>query len=79
MCILCLGHAASDDLKIAVGAGYKKPVLEVLKAYEQTHQGQKIDAMYGNMAQIFAHAKQMEITLVIADKNFWKNKKSLVL
>ena len=30
MCILCLGHAASDDLKIAVGAGYKKPVLEVL-------------------------------------------------
>lgn len=77
ICILCLGHAASDDLKIAVGAGYKKPVLEVLKAYEQTHQGQKIEAMYGNMAQIFAHAKQMEITLVIADKKFLEKQKEL--
>ncbi|MDD4507304.1 MAG: hypothetical protein PHE60_13155 [Sulfurospirillaceae bacterium] len=56
VCVFFLDHAVADDLKIAVGAGYKKPVLEVLKAYEQTHQGQKIDAMYGNMAQIFAHA-----------------------
>lgn len=58
----------ADSLKIAVGAGYKKPIQEVLKAYEATHP--KVDAMYGNMAQIFAHAKQEEVALVIGDKKF---------
>lgn len=65
----------ADSLKIAVGAGYKKPVLEVLNAYEATHP--KIDAMYGNMAQIFAHAKQEEISLVIGDKKFLEAQKEL--
>ena len=75
-CVMLLGHAFADDLKIAVGAGYKKPVMEVLKAYEQSGHG-KIDAMYGNMAQVFAHAKQMEVALIIADKNFLEKQKKL--
>lgn len=58
----------ADGLKIAVGAGYKKPIQEVLKAYEATHP--KVDAMYGNMSQIFAYAKQEEVALVIGDKKF---------
>lgn len=76
MCITLLSHAFADDLKIAVGAGYKKPVAEVLKAYEESGYG-KIDAMYGNMAQIFAHAKQMEIVMVIADKKFLEKQNEL--
>lgn len=76
LCLALLSHLCAEDLKIAVGAGYKKPVQEVLKAYEQqTHE--KIDAMYGNMAQIFAHAKQMEIALVIADKKFLEKQSEL--
>lgn len=76
ICVALLGDAASDDLKIAVGAGYKKPVMEVLKAYEQSGH-EKIDAMYGNMAQVFAHAKQMEVSLIIADKKFLEKQKEL--
>lgn len=76
LCVALLSHVCADDFKIAVGAGYKKPVVEVLKAYEASGYG-KIDAMYGNMAQIFAHAKQMEISLVIADKKFLEKQKEL--
>lgn len=75
MSMLFLSHLFADDLKIAVGAGYKKPVQEVLKAYAQTHGN--VDALYGNMAQIFAHAKQTEIALVIADKKFLEKQKEL--
>jgi molybdate transport system substrate-binding protein len=65
----------ADSLKIAVGAGYKKPIQEVLKAYESTHP--KVDAMYGNMAQIFAHAKQEEVSVVIGDKKFLEAQKEV--
>ena len=76
ICVAFLTPVLADDLKIAVGAGYKKPVVEVLKAYEESGHG-RIDAMYGNMAQIFAHAKQMEIALVIADKKFLEKQSEL--
>ncbi|WP_041960120.1 molybdate ABC transporter substrate-binding protein [Sulfurospirillum arsenophilum] len=76
ICVAFLTHVLADDLKIAVGAGYKKPVVEVLKAYEESGHG-RIDVMYGNMAQIFAHAKQMEIALVIADKKFLEKQSEL--
>lgn len=65
----------AQSLKIAVGAGYKKPVTEVVKAYEATHAS--VDAMYGNMAQIFAHAKQEDVALVIGDKKFLEKQKEL--
>lgn len=65
----------ADGLKIAVGAGYKKPIQEVLKAYELTHP--KVDAMYGNMSQIFAHAKQEEVALVVGDKKFLEAQKEI--
>jgi len=65
----------ADSLKIAVGAGYKKPVLEVLKAYEETHP--KVDVMTGNMAQVFAHAKQEEVAIVIGDKKFLEAQKEV--
>lgn len=66
--LLLSGYAYADTLKIAAGAGYKKPVQDVLRLYEAQHE--KIDAIYGNMAQIFAQAKQTPIALIIADKAF---------
>ena len=63
-------------LRLLWELGIKKPVVEVLKAYEESGYG-KIDAMYGNMAQIFAHAKQMEIVVVIADKKFLEKQNEL--
>lgn len=65
----------ADSLKIAVAGGYKKPIQEVIKAYEETHP--KVDAMMGNMAQIFAHAKQEEVALVIGDKKFLEAQKEI--
>lgn len=65
----------ADALKIAAGAGYKKPVQEVLKLYEAKYP--KVEAIYGNMAQIFAQAKQMDIAVVIADKKFLEKQKEL--
>ena len=75
VCVALLSQVFADDLKIAVGAGYKKPVQEVLKAYKESHAN--VEAVYGNMAQIFAQAKQMEIALVIADKKFLEKQKEL--
>lgn len=76
VCLCCVGTLLNaQNLKIAVGAGYKKPVSEVLKAYEAQHA--PVDAMYGNMAQIFAHAKQGDVALVIGDKKFLDKQKEL--
>ncbi|MDD2384746.1 MAG: molybdate ABC transporter substrate-binding protein [Sulfurospirillaceae bacterium] len=75
--VLFIGSILSaESLKIAAGAGYKKPLIDVLKVYEQTHP--KIDAMFGNMAQIFAHAKQGEVSLLIGDKKFLEKQKEVV-
>lgn len=76
--MLFISHSflGADTLKIAVGAGYKKPVQELINAYEQSHD--KVDAMYGNMAQIFAHAKQEDIALVIGDKKFLDKQKEVI-
>jgi len=65
----------AQNLKIAVAAGYKKPVSEVLKAYEAQYG--LVDAMYGNMTQIFAHAKHEDVALVIGDKKFLNKQKEL--
>ena len=67
---------SADDLKIASGAGYKKPVTQIVKAYEEKT-GNKIDAMFGNMAQIFAHAKQENVVLIFSDKKFLERQKDL--
>lgn len=75
VCFIFISIGLADTLKIAVGAGYKKPVQEVIKLYEAKHE--TVDAVYGNMAQIFAHAKQAEIALVIADKKFLKKQQAL--
>ena len=75
--VLFLGATLSaESLKIAAGAGYKKPLMDVLKVYELTHP--KIDAMFGNMAQVFAQAKQGEVSLLIGDKKFLEKQKEVV-
>jgi len=75
-CLIFISSSFADSLKIAAGAGYKKPVQEVLKLYEVDHEA--IDAIYGNMAQVFAHARESEVALVIADKKFLQKQKELM-
>ncbi|MDD3344318.1 MAG: molybdate ABC transporter substrate-binding protein [Sulfurospirillaceae bacterium] len=75
--IFFLGSTLSaESLKIAAGAGYKKPLMDVLKVYEQTHP--KVEAMFGNMGQVFAQAKQGEVALLIGDKKFLEKQTGVV-
>lgn len=65
----------AEDLKIAGGAGYKKPLMDVIKEYEKS--GKKVDAFFGNMQQVSTHVTQTNIALIIGDKSFLSNKSQL--
>ncbi|XPV68526.1 MAG: molybdate ABC transporter substrate-binding protein [Halarcobacter sp.] len=65
----------ANDLKVAAGAGYKKVVLKVIKAYEKN--GKNVDGFFGNMRQVTSQAKQTDIGLIIGDKNFLLKKSNL--
>jgi len=65
----------ADGLKIAVAAGYKKPMLTIMKEYKKT--GKSVDAFFGNMKQISTQAKQTDAALIIGDKNFLYQKSKL--
>lgn len=73
---IALGVVANGaNLKVAAGAGYKKPLMDVIKEYEKS--GEKIDAFFGNMKQITTQAKQTDIALIVGDKNFLSKKSKL--
>lgn len=73
---LALGLSVSAaDLKVAAGAGYKKPLMDVIKEYEKN--GTKVDAFFGNMKQVSTQAKQTDIALIVGDKNFLSTKSEL--
>lgn len=65
----------AQNFKIAAGAGYKKPLMEVINNYQKN--GNKTDAFFGNMKQVSAQAKQTNMALIIGDKNFLENKSGL--
>ena len=61
---------AADGVLIAAGAGYRKPVLELLQTFSQST-GIKAEASFGNMKQVEIQARQNpEINLLIGDKAF---------
>lgn len=66
--LFCAQSLFASSLKIAAGAGYKKPLMEVIKEYEKN--GNKVDAFFGNMKQVSTQAKQTDISLIVGDENF---------
>ncbi len=66
----------AGEMKIAVAAGYKKPLSEVLRAFEE-EKGIKVDALYGNMKQSVEHARNTDVALIIGDKGFLEKKSKL--
>ncbi len=64
-------HAwAADTLLVAAGAGYRKPVLELLEGFSAAH-GIRAEASFGNMKQVEIQARQNpEIALLIGDQAF---------
>jgi molybdate transport system substrate-binding protein len=69
--LLCLpAWSAEDSLLVAAGAGYRKPVTELLQAFER-HTGIRVDPFFGNMGQALAQAGQNDhMALVFGDKAF---------
>ncbi len=72
---ICLSTLNADLLKIAAGAGYKKPLMDVIKEYENGTK--KIEPFFGNMKQVSAQAKQTNMALIVGDKNFLSKKSKL--
>jgi molybdate transport system substrate-binding protein len=67
---------SANDLKIAAGAGYKKPLMEIIKEYEKG--GDKIEAIFGHLKQVTTQATQTDIALIIGDKKFLEKKSALI-
>jgi molybdate transport system substrate-binding protein len=67
--------ASASDLKVAAGAGYKKPLMDVIKEYQKS--GATIEPFFGNMRQVTTQAKQTDIAIIVGDKNFLSKKSKL--
>lgn len=65
----------ASDLKIGADAGYKKPLMEIIKEYEK--EGGKVEAIFGHLKQITTQATQTDIALILGDKKFLSNTKEL--
>ncbi len=69
---LCQSSAFAESLTLAAGAGYKRPLTEIVEAYEATG-GAKIDEIYGNMGQIMTQAKAgAPIAFIVGEEAFLK-------
>lgn len=73
---LLVSTLQADEFKIAVGSGYKKAFLKVIKLYKKNYNSD-MQVVFGNMAQISNQAKQTDISFVVGDKNYFVNKSGL--
>jgi len=65
--------ALAEPLTLAAGAGYKRPLSEIIQTYE-TSGGAKIDQIYGNMSQVIMQAKATgSIAFVVGEAAFLKS------
>lgn len=72
---LLLSHslALAETLTLAAGAGYKRPVTEIIKAYESSG-GSKIDQIFGNMGQVVMQTKGSgSVAFVVGEQAFLKS------
>jgi molybdate transport system substrate-binding protein len=61
---------AADTLLVAAGAGYRRPVTQLLEEYTKTT-GIRAEASFGNMKQVETQARQNpDIALLIGDRAF---------
>lgn len=64
------GLLQAETLTVAAGAGYKRPLMEIAALYEK-QTGNHIDAVFGNMQQIFSQAETSgKVSVVFGEKSF---------
>ncbi|HRO83016.1 MAG TPA: molybdate ABC transporter substrate-binding protein [Alicycliphilus denitrificans] len=68
--LLAANAWAADTLLVAAGAGYRKPVMELLEDFSKSS-GIRTEASFGNMKQVEIQARQNpDIALLIGDRAF---------
>lgn len=68
--ILPLSGFAAGPLTVAAGAGYRKPVLDLIERF-QADSCIKVDGVFGNLKQVETQARQNEsIVLIVGDRSF---------
>jgi molybdate transport system substrate-binding protein len=71
--VLCQSLAWAETLTLAAGAGYKRPLTEIIQAYESAG-GSKIDQIYGNMGQVMMQAKGSgSVAYIVGEEAFLKS------
>ncbi|MDD3080402.1 MAG: molybdate ABC transporter substrate-binding protein [Paludibacter sp.] len=74
----CAVQLSAQKLVIASGAGYKKPVTEIINAFKG-ETGMQVDAIFGNLQMVATQAKESgEVACVIGDKKFLEKLKSSI-
>jgi molybdate transport system substrate-binding protein len=69
--------AFAETLTLAAGAGYKRPLSEIIQAYESSG-GSKIDQIYGNMGQVLMQARGSgSVALIVGEEAFLKTSSGL--
>lgn len=69
-CTLAARAWADETLLVAAGAGYRRPVLQLLEAFTQAT-GIRAEASFGNMKQVQTQAQQNgDVALLIGDRAF---------
>ncbi|MDQ2083782.1 molybdate ABC transporter substrate-binding protein [Xanthobacteraceae bacterium Astr-EGSB] len=62
------GQACADEVTLAAGAGFRRPIGEIATAFEATS-GHKVLQVYGHLGQVFAQARESgQVSLVCGDK-----------
>jgi molybdate transport system substrate-binding protein len=65
---LSIASAPADELTLAAGAGFRRPIGEMAAAYESGG-GHKVLQIYGHLGQVFAQARESgRISLVCGDR-----------
>ncbi len=63
----------AEPLTLAAGAGYKRPLADIIQQYEASG-GDKINQIYGNMGQVMMQAKGSgTIALIVGESTFLKS------
>jgi molybdate transport system substrate-binding protein len=61
----------AENITIAAGAGYKRPLVDIANEYEKKT-GKHIDAVFGNMHQIISQTKMSgNVSVIFGDKTFF--------
>ncbi|WP_322513937.1 molybdate ABC transporter substrate-binding protein [Rhodopseudomonas palustris] len=66
--VVSLVAASADEITLAAGAGYRRPVAELAAAYEK-QSGDKVLQVYGHMGQVLAQARESaKVAMVCGDR-----------